>query len=64
MNSTGDPTDDYDYQFLMIILNFIATILTLLINSHQSYQSKTFESECCGKPVIAYERKKELLPEV
>ncbi len=58
MNDSQPTEEGYDYQFLIIVLNFIATVLTLLINSHQSYSNSSFKSECCGHELISVKKEK------
>ena len=41
------------------IFNAIVSIVIMLINIHQSYSSRSCESECFGKPMLKMESKKE-----
>jgi hypothetical protein len=42
---------DNNTQLIVLIINSIMALLTLMINAHQSYKSRHFESDCCGNRV-------------
>lgn len=48
------------WEFAMVGLNLIVTLLVLLINTHRSVKSKDCESECFGKECCVYRSRKEI----
>lgn len=46
----SDENKQPDYTYFIIIFNAVISLLTLIINAHQSYSSNQCKSECMGKP--------------
>lgn len=53
-------TETNSWEFAIVALNLLATLLVLLINTHRSVKSKDCESECFGKECCGYHSKKEI----
>lgn len=52
MNRTETTTDQAIDPMVMLIINVVINIITLIINTHQSYNSSACKSECFGKDLL------------
>lgn len=61
MNATMEvgATEDESYEFYIVLINAIVSVLVLIINAHQSYKNKHFASKCCGKDCMEFSKAKE-----